>query len=73
MTCKAGHENPPLTSDGRCAICRREYWRRYSAAFESTERGRLLKHRRQLVRVRSNVDKAIAGLDAILKELVSGD
>lgn len=73
MTCKAGHENPPLTSDGRCAICRRAYWRRYSAAFESTERGRLLKHRRQLVRVRSSVDRAIAALDAELKELVSGD
>lgn len=73
MTCKAGHVDPPLTSDGRCAICRREYWRRYSAAYEDTERGRLLKHRRNPLRVRSSVDKAIASLDATLKELISGD
>jgi len=72
MTCKAGHENPPLTSDGRCAICRRDYWRRYSSQYENTEKGRLLKHRRNLLRVRSSVDKALAGLDAALKELVSG-
>jgi len=69
MTCKAGHVDPPLTSDGRCAICRREYWRRYSAAYESTPRGRMLKHRRDLLRVRDSVDRAIAALDADLKEL----
>lgn len=71
--CPNGHENPELTSDGRCAPCRREYWRTYSATYERTERGRLLKHRRNLLRVRSSVDRAIAGLDALLKELVNGD
>lgn len=70
MTCKSGHENPPLTTDGRCAICRREYWRRYSASYEQTPRGRMLKHRRNLLRIRSSVDEAIASLDATLKELL---
>lgn len=72
-TTKCGHENPPLTIDGRCATCRREYWRRYSAAYESTERGRLLKHRRALLRVRSSVEKALESLDATLRELVNVD
>lgn len=73
MTCPAGHVDSPKTTDGRCATCRREYWRRYSATYEQTERGRLLKHRRNLIRVRSSVDRAIAGLDAVLKEMVNGD
>lgn len=62
-----------LTSDGRCLACRRAYWRNYSAAYERTPKGRLLKHRRDLMRVRTTVDEAIADLDVTLRELFSGD